>query len=483
MRMVLRKHWTILACLGWLSSASGDFSPSRQWLQSSGNPNTFRSLGARQFLSEPPQQFRRHRLSNCLRVLSLRGGANAEPKVKPLLLPVDRLPYLHLEPRTEPRVNHAGRTAPSRMSDVTPAHIKALEFLLLDGPRAMQTLLGAALLVEALLFMLADAPSSGSRYFQLCAALACVRNVVEFARRAGAIGLNVQGDGLLRTQAKLTALARSAAAKYAFFGLFLLLFRHLFTTTVAAAGGATGGTATAAPGAALLDYLQLPRLSLLPLLSRELVHLGWCVRDGLQWMEATEATTAEDDDRELLDGEKSAPGHWAASAMRHAGGASAAVLCGRTPSQFKALSDEKQAALLSKRTLQLNTALEAALFCALAMRRGAFPTSAHKALCLFVLLRILLADAWAQPVAYLRELAPFVATTSSKSRGEEGSDKTRASKSDSDFLRDLDLGTPDAPSNEVEEADERSNESSGSEGSETSASDSSEASDSESDSD
>lgn len=481
--MVLRKHWTILACLGCISSSSGDVSSSsRKWLHIS-NPSIAGSLSALPSQSDPPQRIRQCQLPNFVRTLNLRGGANAEPKVKPLLLPVERLPYLHLEPRTEPRPDHAGRATPSQVSDATPAHIKALEFLLLDGPRAMQTLLGAALLVEALLFMLADSPSSGSRYFQLCAALACVRNVVEFARRAGAIGLNVQGDGLLRTQAKLTALARSAAAKYAFFALFLLLFRRLFSTTETAASGALGGTTTAsAPGAALLNDLQLPRLSLLPLLSRELVHLGWCVRDGLQWMEVSEAAAAEVDDGEVSAGEGGAHGNWAASAMRYTGGVTAAVLCGRTPGQFKALSDKKQAALLSKRTLQANTALESVLFCALALQRGVFPTSAHKALCLFVLLRILLADAWAQPVAFLRELAPFVATTSSKSRGDEGGGKTSASKSDSDFLRNLELDTSGAASNNVDEVDEESTELSGSEGSELSGSGTYDATDSESES-
>jgi hypothetical protein len=160
--------------------------------------------------------------------------------------------------------------------------------------------------------------------------------------------------------------------------------------------------------------LQLARLCLLPLVSREVVHLGWCVRDGLQWIEASAAAPGD-----ARDGDNVAGGHWAASFLRAAGGAAAAAVCGRAPGQFRALGDAGQAALLSKRALQLNTALEAALFLALAARRGAFPTPAHKALCLFVLLRILLADAWARPVAFLRELAPFVATTSSSSRGEE----------------------------------------------------------------
>ena len=478
--MVLRKHWTILACLGWISSSSGDVSSSsRKWLHTS-NPSIAGSLSALPSQSDPPQRIRQCQLSNFVRTLNLRGGANAEPKVKPLLMPVERLPYLHLEPRTEPRPDHAGRATPSQVSDATPAHIKALEFLLLDGPRAMQTLLGAALVIEALLFMLADSPSSGSRYFQLCAALACVRNVVEFARRAGAIGLNVQGDGLLRTQAKLTALARSAAAKYASFALFLLLFRRLFSTSETAASGALGGTTAASAGAALLNDLKLPRLSLLPLLSRELVHLGWCVRDGLQWMEVSEAAAAEVDDGEVSAGEGGAHGNWAASAMRYTGGVTAAVVCGRTPGQFKALSDEKQAALLSKRTLQVNTALESVLFCALVLQRGVFPTSAHKALCLFVLLRILLADAWAQPVAFLRELAPFVATTSSKSRGDEGSGKTSASKSDSDFLRDLELDISGAAGNNADEEDEESTEFSGRKGRELSGSGTHGATDSES---
>jgi hypothetical protein len=314
---------------------------------------------------------------------------------------------LYLDPRT-PCANHAGRATPGRLVNVE-THVKALEFLLLDGPRALQTVLGVALIVEALLFALADtASSSQARFFQLCAAVACARYAVEFARRAGAIDLSVQRDGLARTKAKLAALARSAAGKYTFYALFVLLFRRLFF----AAAGAPG--ATAAPALAPQGNLQLARLCLLPLVSREVVHLGWCVRDGLQWIEASAAAPGD-----ARDGDNVAGGHWAASFLRAAGGAAAAAVCGRAPGQFRALGDAGQAALLSKRALQLNTALEAALFLALAARRGAFPTPAHKALCLFVLLRILLADAWARPVAFLRELAPFVATTSSSSRGEE----------------------------------------------------------------
>jgi hypothetical protein len=295
-----------------------------------------------------------------------------------------------------------------------------MQYLMLDALLALQTFISIGFLVNAILFAVtgstiiaANAPSSAAAMLSRHQAIhlrtallaAIVRYSVEFARGCAASGLNLRRDGITGTRQKVATLARSPACKYAFFALFFLV---LFS-------GAGGGAAISpSDTTSATSNVRLAALCLVPLVTREVVWLGWSVRDAFQWMQTKPAANndSEDGSSRMADGEQDwSTEEWVINTLRSAAGFVVGLACSGAGNGgeggFASLNYDAQARLLSRRLFQLNVAAEALVVAETATRVD-FPSPLHRAAALYALLRIILAEFWSHPMAFLAELTPFV---------------------------------------------------------------------------
>jgi len=351
-----------------------------------------------------------------------------------------RLPYIHLHDRTENKGNEPELSQPRH-----PLHVRFMQYLLLDALLALQTFISVAFLANTVLFAFSRGAAATllSRHeaFHVRAALlaATARYSVEFARSCRMSGLNLRREGITETRRKMSALARGSSCKYAFFTLFFLLLLGCRdgTSNSEVVGGTTGVVST-----------RLAASCLFPLMTREVVTLGWSARDALQWMSTSSSAASAASDTKKSEEEWSSE-EWAIGALRFGVGFGVGLACcglgGREG--FASLGHGGQARVLSRRLFQLNTAAEALLIAEIATR-VVFPSPVHRAAVLYALARIVLADFWSHPVAFIREFTLFV-----KSEDEKGGNPSEEQEEDGDEDGTTDEGEEDETEEDETEDD------------------------------
>lgn len=295
--------------------------------------------------------------------------------------------YIYLQARTH--VPFAKNNVIKR-----PMHLRFMEYLLLDGLLSLQTLLSLTFLLHLCLVIVGSVAADRAWHLRAALGVAIIRNFVDFLRAASISHIDLKRDGLQQTHLKIRELARNASCKFAFYSIFFLLFPPMSNAPVG-----TGDS-----------WSSLEWLCLLPLTTREMVSLGWTIRDALQWMSAFEV---------IEEGNEVAPKDedWIYKMFCHSVGLLVATCCGYSTSSFIAKGFEGQAELISQRLFITNFVVEFFVLWGLAARH--FPSPLHRALAICVFLRILLSEFGNNPLALLNRLATHVGLVASPRKSSE----------------------------------------------------------------